>query len=310
MPSWVIKAAIQGALSALPQPQRWNYVFQRHISRGLRLSDAYFEGKLAICRQHLTHHHAHQRRPPTRIVELGTGWLPIVPIGLALSGPHEILSVDINPLLRPQLIQETIAYFIHYADAGRLDEHLPHLDAQRVAMLRPSLEQLQQGDVLRALSLLHITPQIADASSIALADIDLIVSNSTLEHIPYDTIASIFRNFRMLLKPHGIMSHLIDLSDHYSQFDRTLTPYHFLRFPAAQWRYYNSSLHYQNRLRIADYRQLHSENGFHILHEDNRSAASALPDDLRLAPEFAHYSKDALLVTASWMVSRPNSAQT
>lgn len=33
MPHWYLKAAIQGALSRFPEPQRYNRLFQRHVTR-------------------------------------------------------------------------------------------------------------------------------------------------------------------------------------------------------------------------------------------------------------------------------------
>jgi hypothetical protein len=138
MPSWYLKVGIQGVLSLLPQSQRWNYLFQRYASKGLRLTDRYFEGKLAICNRHLDHYQQYAKpvngadmgHPanayPARIVELGSGWLPIIPVGLLLSGVEQVISVDINPLLRDELIAETLQYFVRYADEGRLSQHLPH----------------------------------------------------------------------------------------------------------------------------------------------------------------------------------------
>ncbi|MBK8027012.1 MAG: hypothetical protein IPK19_37905 [Chloroflexi bacterium] len=101
------------------------------------------------------------------------------------------------------------------------------------------------------------------------------------------------------------MSHLIDLSDHYSHFDRRLSPYHFLKFSSIEWRLFNNGLHYQNRLRIADYRDIHSRTGFHVVNEESRTAAAEFIDSIQIAPEFNRYERADLSVTESWMVSRP-----
>jgi hypothetical protein len=38
VPSWYLKAVLQGGMSHLPDPQRWNRLFQRHVTKGLELT--------------------------------------------------------------------------------------------------------------------------------------------------------------------------------------------------------------------------------------------------------------------------------
>lgn len=308
MPSWYLKAAIQGALSLLPQSYRWNYLFQRHVSRGLRLTDAYFEQKLKRCVRHLEYYRVHRQSEPRRVLELGTGWLPIVPIGLALSTEADILSIDVTSLMRHELVQETLEYFVNYADDGRLKQHLPDLQPTRVARLRSTLAEMPKLDTAEALQQLHVKTIVGDAQTIQINDIDLFVSNNTLEHIPPDTIERIFLNIKSMLTPDGLMSHLIDLSDHYSHFDNRLTPYNFLQYSPSHWRLYNNDLQYQNRLRVSDYRAIHQQAGYELIQEDSEASLSKLPETLMLAPEFAKYTLDDLLQTSSWMVSIPTNA--
>jgi hypothetical protein len=97
----------------------------------------------------------------------------------------------------------------------------------------------------------------------------------------------------------------IDLSDHYSHFDHRLTPYNFLRYSAASWRLFNNDLHYQNRLRVSDYREIHELTGFKILYERDEPLETDLIDRIALAPEFQHYDRQDLIVTRSWIVSCP-----
>jgi hypothetical protein len=100
------------------------------------------------------------------------------------------------------------------------------------------------------------------------------------------------------------MSHFIDLADHYSHYDRRLTPYNFLRYRRSSWWLFNNRLQYQNRWRISDYRAVHAAAGFHILREENDGSAATALERVRLAPEFRHYRQEDLAVTSSWMVSR------
>lgn len=310
MPSWYIKAGLQGALSLLPQPQRWNYVLQRHITGRLHLNDSYFESRLAACRQHIENiAFARQTdRPPPTVLELGTGWHPMVPVGLYLCGVDQITSVDVTPLTAPHLLAETLDFFVRYADEDRLREHLPTVQPDRVETLRAVQAVVSSAPLDDLFGRLHIKTVVTDARSLPYPDnsIGVFVSNTTLEHIPPDVIAGIFREFRRVGGASALMSHLIDLSDHYSGFDRTITPYHFLRYPPGRWRWFNNQLQFQNRLRVSDYRRLHHDNGFDIIREDNRTGTPeqvAQVTQMQLADMFKHYTHDDLIVTASGMVS-------
>jgi len=311
MASWLLKAAIQGTIALLPQAHRINYIFQRNLTKRLRLKEPYFEGKLTVARRHLQNY---QRvRPdspavPPDVLELGTGWLPIVPISLFLHGVDIIRSVDITPLLNQQLIRETLEMFVKYADEGRLTRHLLHVQPERLDTLRRVAAQANALSALDLLKQLRIEVVVADASKLDLPaeSLTLIMSNTTLEHISPEIMTGIFRAFRRVIRRDGVMSHLIDLTDHYSHLDRNITPYNFLQFSELTWRLFNNRLQYQNRLRASDYRRVHQETGFEIKIEENRSATEEQFRSVKLAPAFARYTTEDAMVIESWMVSVPS----
>ncbi len=101
----------------------------------------------------------------------------------------------------------------------------------------------------------------------------------------------------------AVMCHRIDMNDHYSYFDASITPYNFLRYSEATWRLFNNAIHYQNRLRISDYRTLHHETGFEIVSERNNTKPELFAR-VKIAPQFRAYSSDDVMVTSSWMVSQ------
>jgi hypothetical protein len=174
------------------------------------------------------------------------------------------------------------------------------LDAIRRVLARPPAGP---DAILEAVGVKNI---VGDARTIDLGrKVDLIVSNNTLEHIPQDVLREMFERFRGLVSEGGIMSHWIDMSDHYIGFDPAIGPYNFLKFPQKLWRLFNNRHQYQNRLRVSDFRRLHATTGWTIIEEDNKLGPA---DDLRripLAEEFRGYGEQDLLVIASWMVSEP-----
>jgi len=80
-------------------------------------------------------------------------------------------------------------------------------------------------------------------------------------------IPLIFRECSRLLKKCGLMSFIIDYQDHYSYADNRISVYNFLKYSDSTWRWFNPSLHYQNRLRHPDYIRLLQETGFEVVEE-------------------------------------------
>ncbi|MCK4747343.1 MAG: hypothetical protein KAT15_09915, partial [Bacteroidales bacterium] len=78
---WLIKAVVQKAISYLPWSERINYFFQKHVTGGVHLTDEHFGLKLQHARDHHRYLLRHTNDQPGRtILELGTGWYPIVPL--------------------------------------------------------------------------------------------------------------------------------------------------------------------------------------------------------------------------------------
>ena len=305
MTRWYLKAAIQGALSRLPQPQRWNRLLQRYVTRSLQLRDEYFLHKWRQCERHLaTFHSAGGAAEGYTAVELGTGWFPIVPVGLALCGARRVLSIDTRPLLRRAQLIATLEHYRRHLMAGSLV--LPDGQTERAQhCLAALLERPASAEHL--LRRLGVELLITDARRIDLpsGQIDLFISNNTLEHIPRDVLVEVLREFRRLGRSDAVMTHFIDLADHYASFDPSITVYNFLRFSEQRWRLFNNQLHYQNRLRVSDYRRIHAEAGWQLMAEENTSAPVETLRSVPLAPEFRHYREEDLAVYGTWMSSRP-----
>ncbi len=303
MPRWIVKAAVQGALSLLPRPQRANLLFQRHVTRSLRIDDAYFLQKF----RHVTPHAELIRRidaggsGPT-VLDLGTGWYPVVPVGLWLSGAGEVLSVDVTDLVDRGRVLDTARRYLSQHAAGRLEGLRP----ERLDRLREVVDAPGDRDGHELLAAMGVRTIVGDARTLPLGNgaVHLFTSNNTLEHIPPEVLGEILVEFHRVARADAVMQHFIDLADHYAGFDGRITVYNFLRFSDRAWRRYNNRLHYQNRLRVNDYRALHEEAGWHVTAEKNGSKPA---EDLRsvpLDPRWAGYSETDLRVCKSLMTSR------
>lgn len=305
----MIKTFVQRAISWLPRSEWWNGLFQRYVTKGLRLDlEGEFRGKLDACRKHLAFFHANHVGRPTgfSVVELGTGWFPILPIGLYLCGASKVWTYDIVPLVSPDTLQSTLRCFLLMHDSGKLSQLLPALHPDCVERLRGVFSRPfgSPGERLGSLGIhLVLTPDIRQVEQ-AESSIDLIFSNGVLEHLPRRQLAAVFAVFRRWLKPTGVMSHRIGMADQFASFDRSITPFNFLRYSNKEWRWLDNPIIPQNRLRHSDYLRLIEAAGFALVSEEKQSGSEADLRSVKIAREFESYKRDDLLVLESWLVAK------
>ena len=292
---WLAKAALQRGLGLLPQGERLNYLFQRHVAGSLPGGEQVVRRKLARARQHLEAF----GRPVEDAVfyEFGAGWDLAIPLSYAALGVGRQVLVDIRPSARVELINETLALL-----GGIEDDDLRPLGGPV-----SSLAELQDR-----FGIAYLAPRDARATGLEAASIDFVTSTDTCEHIPEQDLAGIFRECRRLLRPSGAISCRVDLQDHYAYFDPSLSRYHFLRFSDHAWRLANSPLHFQNRLREPDYRRLVEEAGLEVIAwrpSGPSPEGLAELEAMELAPRFRNgYTPEELGVTVlSFVAQRPAS---
>jgi len=308
MARWYLKAALQGVLSHVPAGRRGNEFLQAHVTRSLGLSDAFFRRKVGQAARHAAAFRGLARVPRDDFtaLELGTGWYPVVPVGLWLSGAGRVYTVDIRSGLTLDRVRRVLDAYAAGAAKGTLGELLPDHDAARVEALRDALAGpavTREG----LLSRLGVEVVVGDVlhTGLKAGSIDLVVSNNTLEHVPGEVLEAMFGEFHRLLAADGLMSHSVDLSDHYSHFDHGISPYNFLRYSDRRWRWFNGDLGHQNRWRVSDYRDLHARAGFEIAEETSSAGRPQLIDTVPLAERFRGYSRDDLVATSAWFAARP-----
>ncbi len=93
---------------------------------------------------------------------------------------------------------------------------------------------------------------------------DACISSTTLEHLPKKELVESFYLLKSIVKSNGVISAVIDYSDHYSHTDTSISNLNFLRFSEDQWKKYNTKMLFQNRLRHQDYREIFKKIGFTI----------------------------------------------
>ncbi len=303
---WVLKAVVQKTISFLPGSERINYLFQKFVTRGVQLSDEHFRLKITHAKDHIAYgkRYVGQKQEIT-VLELGTGWYPVIPIAFYLSGVERIISLDIQQWLTRQTLLQTIQKFIEWRSDGELEEYLDSIDEERWTQLT---QIYQEGSGLTKESInasIGLNCIIQDARQLTLADhtVDLICSNNTLEHISRDHLTVILQEFTRVLKGGGVMSHFIDMSDHFAHFDTSISIYNFLKFSRRRWKLIDNTIQPQNRLRFIDYKKLYEELGIPVSVE---VITNGKPDEIKsvsIHKEFATYSPEDLAISHCHLVS-------
>ncbi|GAB4423284.1 MAG: hypothetical protein OHK0039_39880 [Bacteroidia bacterium] len=292
---WYFKAALQKMLTGLPGHRAMQHLVQRHVLGSFRLSEDYVADRLAHVARHLDAWQVWRPWPlPGHVLEIGTGWCPLVPLGLYLCGIDHITSSDLGDWVERAPLRR-VGAVLHETAAG----HLPRLRPDRLA----TLDRLAaDADPRRALAGLGIDLVRTTRGALPPGPFDLILSNNTLEHIPARELPPLIAAMLRALSPQGLMSHYIDMADHYSYGDPRISPLHFLRYSPRQWAWLENSLQSQNRLRASQYRHLFAQAGWHLLAE---TAEQADPADLHrqpLAAAFAGLHPDDLRTTYTHQV--------
>lgn len=304
MKVWVLKAVVQKAISLLPFKHNINFLFQKYITKGVNLTDALFEDKLIHCSNHIKAWNNYGSKTPNyTALELGTGWYPIVPIGLFLSGAGKVITLDIAALMNEERMFNTLDKFKEYYKSGKLKHYIPDLDKPRYEWL-VDITHSRYMSLDEILSSLNIEYRIEDARNRILPaeSVDLINSNNVFEHIYPDILTDILKEFKRILTNDGIMSHFIDMSDHFAHLDKAITPYNYLQFTEGQWATIDNSVQPQNRMRINQHREIINRNGFKIVSEENRPGDLNQLQTLTLASPFNGFSNSDNVITHTHMV--------
>jgi hypothetical protein len=306
MSKWIIKAVVQKFISFLPFKHRINFLFQKYVTRGVQLSDEYFDDRLIHLGKHYSFYQAYRAKEleATKVLELGTGWYPTIPIGLFLAGFGKMYTIDISNLLEVEGVKEVIERYISYADKGLLA--FP-VQTGRLEALRQLAQTTENLSLEALLAKMNITYIVGDARRMNLEDnsIDFITSNNTFEHVYPQILEDILAEFKRVNSADGgVMSHFIDMSDHFAHFDKEITIYNFLKFSETQWNLIDNTIQPQNRWRINQYQKLYEKLEIPIVKEDHRAGRIEEVKALSLHEDFQKLPIEVVAVSHGYIVSK------
>jgi SAM-dependent methyltransferase len=149
-------------------------------------------------------------------------------------------------------------------------------------------------------------PADAAATGLPAESVDVVFSNSVLEHVPGPVIAACFTEARRILAPGGVIFHSVNCGDHYAYADGKINQLNYLKFGNAAWDRWNNKFLYQNRLRAIDFTEMARRAGFTIEVDTSRPHPTRLAQlaEIEVHPDFARYSRDQLAITSIDFIGR------
>jgi SAM-dependent methyltransferase len=303
---WRIKGLLQKTLGALPWGETLHYRLQRRFG-GMRNPRREILLKIddweLMTKQLRT---VGAEIPGATLMEVGSGWYPALPLACYLGGAARVYTCDLNRLLKPELMRLCV-------DA--LGDELPRIATacqEPLADVQARYRRLLAAGGARdpaALSdgvIQYRAP--ADAADPGLEDgaIDIVFSNSVLEHVPPDAIDRLHRGSLRLLRPGGWVFHSVNCGDHYAYVDPKVHQLNYLQFSDPQWAFWNNRFLYQNRLRAHQLVGAAREAGFEILLDTSQARPQRLEQlrAMKIASEFAGIPEEKLCITTVDFIGR------
>jgi SAM-dependent methyltransferase len=291
---WPTKARIQKLLSSIPLGDQLYFIGQQYVGgfRQFDISSKVGQGtrileSLSECGGGLN---------DCSVLEIGTGWAPIIPFLFWLCGQKECHTFDISALLKKSLVLRSARQLASYFAKGEIvltkGGKFKILHDRQMALAR-TLGQTRDGKEL--LELCHVfyhAPHNPSSTGLDDQSVDLIFSNTVMQHVKPLDISRILNESHRILKPGGLMIHLIDMSDNFSHADPSITSINFLQFSEEYFQRFNSSFLFQNRWRASRWHEVIRAHGFEIVSwqpQIDGRALEALPT-IQLDIEFSALS--------------------
>jgi SAM-dependent methyltransferase len=304
---WQLKGLLQKGLCVVPGGRNLNDRLQRRVGE-LRNFERNVAGKIEDWQLSLKYlRDVNFDVRGKTVVEIGTGWQPVLPICFSLAGARRIITFDIVRHLDVGLT---------FRMMGLLETHLDtiaHASGNSAERVRRSYQKLRQvGNVqtlLKRAQVKYCAPADARETCLPPGSVDLIYSNSVMEHVPKDVILELMRESFRILRPGGLALHNVACNDHYAHMDRTISFVNYLRFTESQWSGWNNALQYQNRLRASEFLELAASGGLEVIYKQMavRPGTNEALAKLEVAPQFKRFSPEDLAVTTvDFIAKRPD----
>lgn len=292
---WRAKALAFNIFDRVPFGEKLYYFVQKNVTHTLprKLSPTAVTGNVQLRHMRAVTRYRNDLDKIT-LMEFGAGWDLYANLIYYCMGVDRQIAIDIRRWARAESINAVIAHLQSDPPAG-------HVRLPSIPVRQDHLEE----DLKAAYGIRYLAPFDARDTGFADGSVDLILTTSVLEHIPAEVCRAIMTECRRVIRPDGLVSHAIDYSDHYAHADPGITCYNYLRFDDREWEAFSPGIHYQNRLRTADFKALFDATGFQVLEAVEWRGLEEEFTSTTIHPKFSKLDREALMALGCYFVLRP-----
>jgi len=242
--------------------------------------------------------------------EIGTGWIPIIPLSYWLMGAKKTITIDSNNYFKSELIKETIKYvLVNKKEVQNLFGSLLIENRFNELITYYSESNFTKNSFLDLCCIVYIAPGNASETNLESKSIDFHTSYAVLEHVRPKDISLILKEGNRIISDTGLFIHKIDYKDHFSYSDNKISPINFLQYSDEKWKRYAGNKHmYMNRLRHDDFINLFHSAGHRILESnisiDEETQSLLRTGKINLDELFINKPEEIISISESCIISR------
>ena len=309
--NWKLKALIQNCIAVFPGNLSYEAYFQtqRYFGGLKKPLNPVRHFSTAVGMLKKIQQHGHNFIGKT-FFEVGTGRVPLLPAAFWLGGAGKIITVDLNPYMRDELVKDML-FFIKNKESEirNIFGILLHEDRFNSLLNYSRKNKIHKQDILELCQIEYLAPADAAKTNVPENSIQYHISNATYEHIPLPVIRTILEEGNRIISEDGLFINNIDYGDHFSYTDKNISVINFLQFNDKEWEKYAGNRYmYMNRARHDEFTALFAHAGHDFLETEPRVSKEA-EDILKnnkivLDDRFKHKNIEILSIIGSLFITK------
>ena len=309
--NWKKKAFIQNFVACLPKKISYELYFQiqRHFG-GLKKPYSpisHFQVCANVLNKIIGYGYTINGKA---FFEVGTGRVPLFPVAFWLCGAGKIITIDLNPYIRNELIMDML-FFIKREETKIKNIFGNLLDMERFDILLnySRSSKIKIKDTFNLCKTEYISPGDAAKTDLPENSIDYHISHTVYEHIPLSVIENILTEGNRIISKDGLFINHIDYADHFAKMDKTISAINFLQYNDKEWEKYAGNRYmYMNRVRHTEFVELFKKVGHEFLEIEtfkNKNVEEILEkNEIVLDDKFKNFDKEILSITGARLISK------
>jgi len=223
-----------------------------------------------------------------RVLELGTGWMHWEAITTRLLLDSHAVLFDVWDNRQLGGLKNYVAQLGPALKDNGFE--LSAAEYERAQLLIREIGKVNSFEELyRLLDFEYVLETSGSLARLSDDSFQFVVSGGVLEHVSRDAVPVLLKETARILKPGGWALHSIDLEDHLSHYDGSVSKKLYLTHSERSWQlFYENKIQYINRLQRNEWLDNFKTAGFELMDEDSWNVDIS---SLRLSQRYANMDR-------------------